>query len=396
MTQSHPALPTERDAECPLDPPPGLARLREEGPLSRLSYPDGHVGWVVTGHALARLVLADHRFSGRIELHHVPNAAAPRSDQPAKPGLFPLMDPPEHTRYRRLLIGQFTVRRMHVLAERVEAITADHLDAMEEAGSPVDLVKTWAQPIPAQVICELLGVPYASRVLFQGHALALGRLDATPQEIAAAAAAVRGFIGELVAEKRAHPADDLLSGLTAGDLTDEELTNIGLTLLGAGLDTTANMLAMGTLALLRHPDQLAALRADPGIAERAVEELLRYLSIAPFTLRTALEDVELEGRLIRAGETVTVSLAAANRDPLHFDDPDTLDLLRSAGGHVAFGHGIHQCLGQQLARIELQVALPALVRRFPTLRLAVPLEDLALRTDMSVYGVHRLPVAWDA
>ncbi|MFF4615084.1 cytochrome P450 [Nonomuraea jabiensis] len=396
MTQPHPALPIERDAERPLDPPPGLARFREEGPLTRMSYPDGHLGWVVTGHALARLVLADHRFSARVELHHVPNAPVPRSDQPARPGLFPLMDPPEHTRYRRLLTGQFTVRRMRVLAERIHAITADHLDAMEAVGSPVDLVKTWAQPIPAQVICELLGVPNAVRVLFQSHALALGRLDATPEEIRAAAVAVRGLIGELVAEKRARPGDDLLSGLTAGDLTDEELTNIGFALLGAGLDTTAHMLALGTLALLRHPGQLAALRADPVIAERAVEELLRHLSIAPFTLRTALEDVELAGRAIRAGDTVTVSLAAANRDPLHFDDPDTLDLLRPAGGHVSFGHGIHQCLGQQLARVELQVALPALVRRFPTLRLAVPLEELALRTDMSVYGVHRLPVAWDA
>jgi cytochrome P450 len=213
--------------------------------------------------------------------------------------------------------------------------------------------------------------------------------------MAAAYAAVREFIAELVAAKRAEPTDDLLSGLTAGDLSDEELVNIGFVLLGAGLDTTANMLALGAFALLSHPGQLAALRADPGIADHAVEELLRYLSIIPFTVRTALDDVELRGERIRAGETVTVSIPAANRDPAHFADPDTLDLLRPAGGHVAFGHGVHQCLGQQLARVELRVVLPALVTRFPALRLAIPAEDVPMRTDMLIYGVHALPVTWE-
>jgi cytochrome P450 len=198
-----------------------------------------------------------------------------------------------------------------------------------------------------------------------------------------------------VPAKRAAPTDDLLSQLTASDLTDEELANIGFVLLGAGLDTTANMLALGTFALLSHPDQLAALRADPGIAGNAVEELLRYLSIIPFTVRTALVDIELHGERIKAGKAVTVSVPAANRDPERFADPDILDLLRPANGHVGFGHGVHQCIGQQLARMELQVALPALLTRFPTLRLAVPAEDVALRTDMLVYGVHHLPVAWD-
>ncbi|GAA3250456.1 cytochrome P450 [Nonomuraea helvata] len=391
-----PALPTERTTERPFDPPSGLAQLREERPLSRLSYPDGHLGWVVTTHALGRRVLADPRFSVRSELQHSPLTAVARSNQPAPPGVFALMDPPDHTRYRRLLTGEFTVRRMRVLAERIQEITTERLDAMEEAGPPVDLVKTWAHPIPAQVICELLGVPYAARARFETHALGLARLDASREEIGAAAAAMRGFIGELVTEKRADPTDDILSGLTRSDLTDEELINFGFMLLAGGLDTTANMLALGTYALLQHPEQLAALRADPGIAESAVEELLRYLSVAPFTSRTALEDVELGGELIKAGETVTVSIPAANRDPQHFADPDTLDLLRPTGGHVAFGHGVHQCIGQQLARVELQVALPALVSRFPTLRLAASPEDLALRTDMIVYGVHQLPVAWDA
>ncbi|SNR55109.1 cytochrome P450 [Actinomadura mexicana] len=387
-------LPTERPAGRPFDPPKGLAELRERSPLSRLDYPDGHQGWLVTSHALVRQVLADPRLSVRPELRHMPVPGTP-GGRPAPAGMFSGMDAPEHTRYRRLLTGQFTVRRMRQLTDRVQQITDEHLDAMAEHGGPADLVTALAQPVPAQVICELLGVPYADRARFQQDALALFRLDNSQEEMAAAYQAVHGYIQELVAVKRAAPTDDLLSGLTESDLTDEELVNIGFTLLGAGLDTTTNMLALGAYALLTHPDQLAALRSDPGIADRAVEELLRYLSIIPFTVRTALEDVELRNEVIKAGQTVTVSVPAANRDPAHFADPDTLDLLRKTGGHVAFGHGVHQCLGQQLARVELQVALPALVTRFPALRLAVPADEVAMRTDMLIYGVHQLPVVWE-
>ncbi|ALG09853.1 cytochrome P450 [Kibdelosporangium phytohabitans] len=388
-------LPTTRPATRPWDPPEGLAELREQRPLSRLTYPDGHVGWLVTSHALVREVLADPRFSVRPELAHPPVPGVPGSDQPAPPGIFNGMDAPGHTRYRRILTGQFTVRRMRLLTEHIEGITADHLDAMGKHGGPVDLVAALAQPIPAQVVCELLGAPMADRARVQAHVLDLFRLDSPPEQMATAYAAVHAYLGELVAAKRAEPADDLLSGLTTSDLSDEELVNIGFVLLGAGLDTTTNMLSLGTLALLSHPDQLAALRADPGIADHAVEELLRYLSIIPFTVRTALEDLELHGERIQAGESVTVSIPAANRDPAHFADPDTLDLLRPTGGHVAFGHGIHQCLGQQLARVELQVVLPALLARFPALRLAVPVEDIPTRTDMLIYGVHTLPVTWE-
>ncbi|MEV6229197.1 cytochrome P450 [Saccharopolyspora shandongensis] len=390
-----PSLPTTRPADRPFDPPEGLAELRGQAPLSRLSYPDGHEGWLVTSHALVREVLADPRFSARAELRHAPIPGVPGSDQPAPPGIFNAMDAPEHTRYRRLLTGQFTVRRMRRLTEQIEDITAQRLDQMERHGGPVDLVEALAQPVPAQVICELLGVPYADRARFQAHALDMFRLDSPPEQLAAAYGAVHEFVRELVLAKRAAPTDDLLSGLTDTDLTDEELVNIGFVLLGAGLDTTANMLALGTFALLSHPDQLAVLRDDPGTAGRAVEELLRYLSIIPFTIRTALEDVELHGEQIKAGESVTISIPAANRDPEHFADPDVLDLLRASSGHVAFGHGIHQCLGQQLARVELQVALPALVTRFPALRLAIPPADVAMRSDMLIYGVHRLPVTWE-
>jgi cytochrome P450 len=394
MTEPAP-IPTTRPTGCPFDPPAGLTKLREEQPLSPLAYPDGHVGRLATSHSLVRAVLSDPRFSARAELQHlpVPGASAQSTPQPAPPGVFTQTDAPEHTRYRHLLTGQFTVRRMRLLTERIEEITLDHLDAMDEQGTSADLVRTFAVPIPALVICELLGIPRTDRALFQRHAQALTELNSTPEEKFGAYMALRNLLLQLVIAKRAEPTDDLLGGLTTSDLTDEELTNIGFTLLGAGLDTTANMLALGAFALLSHPDQLSALQEDPSAA---VEELLRYLSIIPFTVRAALEDVELGGTLVKAGEVVTVSIPAANRDPEHFDHPDELDLRRAAGGHVAFGHGVHQCLGQQLARIEMRVALPALFKRFPSLRLAIPAEKVPMRDDMLIYGVHELPVAWDA
>jgi cytochrome P450 len=390
------ALPTARPAGCPFDPPEELARIRERQPLSRMLYPDGHVGWLVTGHALARAVAADPRFSSRYELMHYPFPGMETTELPTAPaGDLTGIDPPEHTRYRKLLAGKFTVRRMRQLTERVEHIAAEHLDTMERRGPRADLVAAYAHPVPAMTICELLGVPYADREVFQRHTTAISGADATPEEQYAAYGALQEYLHGLVLAKRADPADDLLSDLTTSDLTDVELSGIGTFLLGAGLDTTANMIALGTFALLRHPGQLAALRADEGLADQAVEELLRYLSIAHTGARAALEDVELGGRLIRAGETVTISIQAANRDPDRFADPDTLDLHRHASGHLAFGHGIHQCLGQQLARVEMRVALPALLTRFPTLRLAVPPEDVPLRTNLDIYGVHRLPVTWD-
>ncbi|MFI9203229.1 cytochrome P450 [Streptomyces sp. NPDC053048] len=390
-------LPVTRPAGCPFDPPAELAQLRERRPLSRMRYPDGHIGWLATGHSVVRAILADQRFSSRYELMHYPFPDGPAEQLPPAPiGDLTGIDAPEHTRYRRLLAGKFTVRRMRELTARVEQITADHLDAMERQGPRVDLVTAFAQPIPALVICELLGVPYADREMFQRHSATLTSMDSSLEDMGAAMTGLHEYMRELVLAKRAAATDDLLSDLTHGsDLTDDELSGIGGFLLGAGLDTTANMLAHGTFALLSNPGQLAALRADPGLADQAVEELMRYLTIAHTGIRTALEDVELDGHLIKAGESVTLSLQAANRDPARFPDPDTLDLSRKATGHLGFGHGIHQCLGQQLARVEMRVACPALFRRFPTLRLDVPPEEVPLRHDMNIYGVHSLPVAWD-
>ncbi|MFI7105963.1 cytochrome P450 [Nonomuraea sp. NPDC050227] len=393
MNDAPVTLPVTRPAGCPFDPPAGLAELREQAPVTPLDFPDGHRGWLVTGHAEVRAVLADRRFSSRYEfLHHPTAAIGPLPAAP--PGDLTGLDAPEHTRYRRLLTGRFTVRRMNLLTERVRQITADHLDAMERLGPPADLVRVFAQPIPALMICELLGVPYADRDAFQHHAAALAGVDTDEQEQLAAYAELQRYMDGLIEAKRDRPADDLLGDLTATDLTDEELAGVGTFLLAAGLDTTANMLALGTYALLSDPAQLDVLRAEPERAAQAVEELLRHLTIAHTGVRAALEDVELAGRLIRAGESVVVSLSAANRDPRRYADPDRLDLRRDATGHLSFGHGIHQCLGQQLARVELRTALPALVTRFPGLRLAVAPEEVPVRAGTDIHGVLSLPVRW--
>ncbi|MFC4011605.1 cytochrome P450 [Nonomuraea purpurea] len=392
-------MPTVRQSGCPFDPPKELIEAREHGPISRFPFPDGHQGWLVTGYDLLRSVLADSRFSSRRELmgHHPLIDYGDIEVPPAPPGEFLLMDEPQHSRYRKPLVGKFTVRRMRLLTERVEQITADHLDAMEQAGPPTDLVTAFAKPIPAIVICELLGVPNEDRGFFQENVDKLLGGETNDEDLMAAYTAIQNYLAELVPAKRANPTDDVLSDLLDSDLTDEELKGISLLLLAAGLDTTANMLALGTFALLRNPAQLAALRADPALTDKAVEELLRYLSVAKQFQRVALEDVELGGHTIEAGATVILSYHTANRDPERFPDPHVLDLRRQDGGHLAFGHGIHQCLGQQLARVEMRVAFAALINRFPTLRLAVPAEEVALRPETAdIYGVKSLPVTWDA
>ncbi|MGW1119387.1 cytochrome P450 [Streptomyces tanashiensis] len=386
-------LPTERPSGCPFDPPAELIEAREHGPISRYTHPGGKPGWLITGYDLVRSVLADPRFSSRKDLMNVVDFELP----PAPPGEFLLMDEPDHGRYRKPLVGKFTARRMRLLAERVEQITADCLDAMEEAGPSADLVTAFAKPIPTIIICEILGVPYEDRDSFQEQIDTFMGGETSDEDLIAAYTATQEYLARLVAAKRANPTDDVLSELTDSDLTDEELRGISLILLAAGFDTTANMLSLGVFALLRNPEQLDALRADPALTDRAVEELLRYLSVAKSFMRTALEDVEVGGQTIEAGTTVILSYNTANRDPERFADPHELDLRRDAGGHLAFGHGIHLCLGAQLARVEMRVAFAALFRRFPTLRLAVPAEEVALRPETAdIYGVKSLPVTWDA
>ncbi len=398
-TPSPVPLPSRRG--CPFDPPEEYGELRRSQPISRLAFPDGKVGWLLTRYEDVRTLLADVRFSSDRRRASSPVRAFPiRDGDPRVPGSLIGMDPPEHTRYRRLVTRWFTVRRMRELAPRIERIVADSLDAMERTGPPVDLVEAFARPIPSLVICELLGVPYAERADFQRWTATLFRLDEPKESVYAARDALWEYMRRLVAIKRQLPDDALLSQLINSEdpsagLTDRELTGLGQLLLIAGHETTANMLALGTFALLCRPEQARVLRAHPDLVDNAVEELLRYLTIVQFgVVRVAREDVEFAGVRIRRGETVVASIAAANRDPERFPDPDVLDITRGAAHHIAFGHGVHQCLGQQLARMEMRIGYPALFRRFRTLRLAVPADQVPLRDDMFIYGVHRLPVAW--
>ncbi|MEV0388093.1 cytochrome P450 [Nonomuraea sp. NPDC050643] len=392
----------ETDRPTPFDPP---VELRRRAPLSRLAYPDGHLGWVATGYSVTRAILADPRFSTRRELLHQPvgRERAVEPPTPAEPGIFPHMDPPEHTRYRRLLSGHFGPRRVAELMPAIRRYTAEALDGLADAGTnggtpadptaptdPVDLVASFAMPIPALVICELLGVRAEDRQRIQAATAVMNDLDSRPDQVIDAVMSITGTVRGVLADGR---SDGLLAQAAAtGELNDEELTNLGMVLLATGHLPTSSMLALGAFALLTDPAQRARLAADP---ERAVEELLRYLSILQFDVRrTALVDVEIDGQVVAAGETVVLALPVANRDPERFPDPDTLDVTRSATGHLAFGHGVHQCLGQHLARAELRVALTALFERFPDLRLAVPAAEVPTRDRMAVYGVDRLPVAW--
>nr|WP_042195063.1 cytochrome P450 [Kibdelosporangium sp. MJ126-NF4]CEL21623.1 putative cytochrome P450 hydroxylase [Kibdelosporangium sp. MJ126-NF4] len=384
-------LPMKRSIDRPFDPPEGL---RGGEPLARMDYADGKGGWLATSRAAVRAVLADSRFSARYELMSLPTGMLVDGDTlpSAPPGDLTGVDAPEHTRYRRLLTGQFTVRRMRQLTDRVEQIVAENLDAMRRHGPPVDLVSAFAQPVPTQTICELLGVPYEDRQQFARNAVILvSSVDPSSAETATASAEFGEYVGKLVHAKRAAPTDDLLSGLTTTDLDDTELGTIAGVLLSAGLATTMHMITVGALAMTRTPGLVEAMRDD---AENAVEEMLRYMTIVPFTVRTALEDVTVDGQLVKAGETVTLSLHAANRDPAVFDDPDAIVADRGKGGHVAFGHGIHQCLGQQLARVELAAAFRALATQFPTLRLAVPFESLPGLQDGVSFNPPELPVTW--
>lgn len=393
MTDTQPVLRT-----CPFDPPQEYRALREHTPVASMPLTDGLTGVVVSGYDEVRAVLSDPRFSARHRRGRPDQVVTDESPLASHvPGMFIMMDAPEHTRFRRLLTGKFTVRRMRQLTPKVEQYVAEQLDEMDRAGGPVDLVQAFALPVPSLMICELLGVPYADRVEFQTNSSTIVDMETPAEDAMRARIAMYQYIHRLVLAKRDAPTDDLLSDLvTSGELTDDELAGVGMLLLIAGHETTANMIALSTFCLLEHPDQLAALRAEPALIDGAVEELLRYLTVVHLGLRrTAREDVELSGRTIKADSTVVAVLAAANRQPGRFTgDPDTLDIRRPRGPHLAFGHGIHQCLGQQLARVELTTAISALLDRFPNLELAVPAQDVPMRDSGFVYGPRQLLVTW--
>ena len=395
MTVDLPSFPMTRT--CPYHPPTGYAGLRVDGPLTRVRIGGGRAVWVVTDHAIARDLLLDARLSSDRTRADFP-VLVPRMAA-AKLVALVGMDPPEHTSRRRMLIPAFTVRGTEALRPQIRRVVTERLDALVEKGPPADLVPAFSLPIPSTVICLLLGVPYADHEFFEAQTQKMVMGDSTAEEAAAAGAALTDYVDALIGEKQSTPGTGLLDDLIAhhlatGAISRRDLAATAMFLLVAGHETTANTITLSVLALLEHPDQLARLRTTPTLIPAAVDELLRFLSPADEIQRVAAADIEVAGHTIHAGDGVYLPAAAANRDPAAFPDPDTLDVERRARHHLAFGYGIHQCLGQNLARAELEIALHELLTRLPGLTLDAPLADLPVKPGGSVQGVHRLPVRW--
>ncbi|MGC0316521.1 cytochrome P450 [Kitasatospora acidiphila] len=386
-------LPTERS--CPFSPADGYRVLREQG-VARLAFPSGPLGWVVTRHADAKALLTDARFSARQEGLVPPVPSELHYAAPAEPGAFAKTDDPQHSHYRKLLTGFFTVRRVREMLPLIERVTREQLDRLAEAGPGADLVEHFAEPLPPRVMGEFLGIPEADLEPLQRHVNALGNITSTIPEAITAITGLGEFLGSFVPPLIETPDEGPVGDLVrTGKVDDKELMNLVSTMINGGLDTTGNMLAQGVFALLQHPDQLALLREGPELMDGAVEELLRYLTISHLgASRWALEDTEFGGRQVKQGEVVVVALGAANRDPERFADADRLDLTRADHSHLAFGHGSHQCLGQHLARATLSVAWRGLLDRFPDLQLAVPAEQIIMRENYVHYGPLALPVSW--
>ncbi|MFG7941675.1 cytochrome P450 [Streptomyces cacaoi] len=397
-----PEHPSPRAAGCPFDPPPALRSLQTDRPVSRVQIWDGSRPWLITRHEDVRTLLNDPRVSADATRDGYPHRSAAMQGSDPASQTFLTMDDPEHARLRRMVTAPFAIKKIEALRPSIQKIVDDLVDSLLAGPKPVDLVEAFALPVPSLVICELLGVPYEKHDFFQRNTRIIVRRTSTPEEVAAANAALIDYMDDLLADKLARPADDLLSVLATervatGELTRREAARLGNLLLAAGHETTANMIALGTLALLRNPGQLALLREteDPEVVAGAVEELLRYLNITHSgRRRVALEDIEAGGETIRAGEGIIFANDVANRDPAAFPGPDRLDLTRNARRHVAFGYGVHQCLGQPLARVELQVVYGTLYRRIPTLATAIPFDEIEFKHDGIVYGVYKLPVTW--
>ncbi|WP_030994205.1 cytochrome P450 [Streptomyces sp. NRRL F-5630] len=395
-----PAFPQEKAPGCPFDPPPGYRRLQAEDPFAAVTLPSGQRARVVTRHRDVRAVLDDPRFSADSSHPDFPRMF-PRPVPQVLKGTFPRLDGAEHLRYRRMLARDFTGRRAEELRSRIERIVDARLNAMEERGGPIDLMEALAYPVPSTVVCELLGVPPEDSPLFESRTRVLINGRSGPEEMARAKDDIIRHLEGVVETKEKQPGDDLISRLLAeqvapGLLDRAEVAVIAWLLLAAGHHTTATMIGTGTMLLLENPAQLALLRADPALLPGAVEELLRHQTAMQIGMnRIATADVTLGERTVRAGEGVVCQLATANRDPEVFPDPDRFDVTRTARGQLAFGHGPHQCPGQSLARVELQVTLERLFTRLPGLRLAVPAADVPFWHHVfGIHGVKELPVTW--
>lgn len=376
-----------------LDPVPELGLKRRQEPVAKLPVPFGLNVWLVTGYREAKAVLGDAGTFSNDFKHLVGNAGVRAEDNPGGLGFT---DPPDHTRLRRMLTPEFTMRRLERLRPEIQAIVGERLDSMAAADGPVDLVREFAMPIPSLVISELLGVPHVDRAEFQQ--LSVARFDLFDGVAASLGAMSQSleYLHRVVKEQRESPGDGLLGALIkehGEDVTDRELAELADGVLTGGFETTASMLSLGALVMLQNPDHLAMVRDDDAAVAGFVEELLRHLTVVQVAFpRFAREDVEIGGVKISRGDVVVCSLAGANRDDELGPDLERLDPTRRATSHLAFGYGIHRCVGAELGRLELREAYPALVRRFPDMRLAIAPEELAFRKASIVYGLESLPV----
>jgi cytochrome P450 len=393
------ASPVKFTPADPGQPVPEIRTISGDRLVFRAELPDGRIVWLVSGYENVRQMLVDQRFSRALA---VAPGQAQQGFEMFAAGSINGMDPPEHTRLRKLVASAFTARRVEALRPRVASIVSELIDAVLDRPQPVDLVAGFSLPLPARVICEMLGVP--AEDLDQFHAWSdtvMGDWQRDSDEIMTALIELYGYFGALIEIKRARPADDLMSALIAARddadrLSEAELTVMCCTLLIGGHETTANQINLSLLLLFDHPDQVATLRADPGLIPGAVEELLRYARLGGLApARVTKEDVQIGGVTIPAGEPVIPLFATANRDSSVFSDPNQLDVTRDATSHLAFGAGVHHCLGAQLARVELQEAFRGLIGRLPGLRLAISASELEFKPGMAIHSLRELPVFWD-
>jgi cytochrome P450 len=397
-----PFFPMQRDERCPFDPAPELLQLQKTDPIARVRLWDGTVAWLITSYARQRALLSDARVSSDARLPGYPfSGPAIKARRLSAPNLV-TTDNPEHDRLRKMLTRDFMAKRINALRPRIQQIADELIDVMLASGPSADLVEAFALPLPSLAICEILAVPYEDHAIFQGLASTLHDTTATADQGTESIDVLRSYVRKLVDKKYQEPVhDDVTSHLLElsrkGILDKAAVIEALIFLVVAGHETTANMLGLSVLALLSNSDQLEVFRSfeDPIDAANAIEELLRYLTIAHAgRRRVALEDLEIDGQIIRAGEGLIMATEAGNRDPEAFTNPGVLDVRSAASHHMAFGFGIHQCLGQLLARAELQIGLWSLFTRIPSMRLSVPLEQLSFKQRHTVYGVRAVPIEW--
>ncbi|MDH6623247.1 pentalenic acid synthase [Streptomyces sp. LBL] len=385
---------------CPYHPPTEYAELAEQGPLAEVRLFDGSTAWLVTQHAEARAMFADAAmFSSDHDNPAFPILAEREKNFPEFTQELFGLDGERHRARRRMLLPRFTAKQVERLRPMIQRMADELIDELLQLETPVDLIAVLGRPLPSRVICRMLGISYEEHELFEVHAQGIMQAPDLEQAVAAGRELL-DYLVQVVDAKQKNLGDDLLSTLiterlNTGELTSIEVSKLMVALLIGGQETTTSMIGLGTLTLLQHPDQLAEIRENPELLPGAVEELMRFLSIADLTtLRVATADVEVAGRTIKEGDGVILSTAAANRDAAVFDDADTFDIHRDTQGHLGFGHGPHRCLGENLARAELEILFGTLFKRIPTLRLAVPMDEVSMKVGMTLEGLHDLPVTW--